>query len=106
MALQNRAEGQLWIDRNSPYGLKYHTHGKTFQLEATQVFVAGKGAGNTDIIFKAGTLVAIDSIDGNTVIFKAAQFPQDIDSVLGICPKEVKSGEEWGFFMSSRTARL
>ena len=88
MALQNRTEGQLWIDKNPPYGLKYHTHGNTYQLEATAVFKAK----NTT---KAGTLVAIDSIDGNGAFtFKAAQFPRDIDSILGICPKNVTSGEE------------
>lgn len=83
----NRTEGQLWIDRDAPYGLKYHTHGNTYQVGTTLVYKASAAV-------NAGCLVAVDSISGDTVTFRPAQFPQDIDSILGICPKDVLAGKE------------
>lgn len=85
MAEKNRVEGQLWIDRNEPHGLKYRTDGVTYQLVPEKVYNV---SGGSDGISK-GSLVAIDGTDS----FKVAQFPKDIDRVIGICPIDINPGD-------------
>jgi hypothetical protein len=85
MAEKNRIEGQLWIDRKEPHGLKYHTEGETYQLVPEKVYSV---SGGTTGIPK-GSLVAVDGSD----TFKLAQFPKDIDRIVGICPIDIDPGE-------------
>ena len=84
MAEKNRVEGQLWIDRKEPHGLKYHTDGETYQLTPEKVYGVIVPANTT---IPKGALVAINGVDS----FKLAQFPRDIDKVIGICPIELKN---------------
>jgi len=87
MAEENRIEGQLWIDRNAPHGLKYHTTGETYQLVPEKVYTI---SGDTGI--SKGSLVAraVKKVNNKTVeIFRLAQFPKDIDRVVGICPVSI-----------------
>lgn len=85
----NREEGQLWIDRNAPHSLKYHTHGNTYQLTPEKVY----SISGTHEAIKAGSVVAASTItnSNNDIIgtFKLAQFPIDIDRVIGICPIDI-----------------
>ena len=85
----NREEGQLWIDRNAPYGLKYHTHGNTYQLAPEKIY----SISGTHEEIKAGSVVAASTItnsnDDIIGTFKLAQFPVDIDRVIGICPIDI-----------------
>ena len=85
MAEDNRVEGQLWIDRKEPHGLKYHTDGVTYQLVPEKVYSVSGGI--TGI--PKGSLVAIDDSD----TFKLAQFPKDTDRVVGICPIDINPGQ-------------
>lgn len=80
----NRVEGQLWIDRNTPHGLKYHTDGVTYQLTPEKIYTLSEVSEN----IPAGSVVAADGANG----FKLAQFPRDIDRVIGICPIDIASG--------------
>lgn len=84
MAEKNRIEGQLWIDRKEPHGLKYHTDGATYQLTPEKVYGVIVPAG---AIIPKGSLVAINGVNS----FKLAQFPKDIDRVVGICPIDLKN---------------
>lgn len=87
MAEKNRVEGQLWIDRKEPHGLKYHTDGATYQLTPEKVYGVIVPAGT---IIPKGSLVAINGVNS----FKLAQFPKDIDRVIGICPIELNNNTD------------
>ena len=84
MAEKNRIEGQLWIDRREPHGLKYHTDGATYQLTPEKVYGVSVPANTT---IPKGSLVAINGVNS----FKLAQFPKDIDRVVGICPVDLEN---------------
>lgn len=71
---KNRVEGQIWIDRNSPYKLKYYVHGEEFEVSVSQNYHTGGKQ------FTAGNVVRIGD-DGN---LEKAIFPQDIDRVIGV----------------------
>lgn len=71
---KNRSEGQIWIDRNSPYKLKYYVHGEEFEVSVSQNY----NTGETE--FTAGNVVKIGD-DGRLI---QAIFPQDIDRVIGV----------------------
>ena len=90
MAEKNRIEGQLWIDRKEPHGLKYHTDGATYQLVPEKVYpITIPDSDQGGVKISKGSLVAIDGLNS----FKAAQFPKDIDRVIGICPIDINPGE-------------
>lgn len=85
-----RSEGQLWIDRQSPYGLKYHVAGETFQVETTKVYKSA-----SENIIYAGTVVALESYsEEEGLAVKPAVFPEDVDNVLGVCAQTTVSGGE------------
>ena len=75
-----RTDGQLWIDRNSPYGLKYYVQGETYQLVPEKIYTISPISKK---IVK-GSLVTADGT--------LAQFPRDIDKVVGICPINIPVG--------------
>ena len=83
-----RVEGQFWIDRNAPHGLKYHTGNVTYQLTPEKIYeIPGSIGGDAGV--HAGSLIAIKG-EGS---FKLAQFPRDIDRVIGICPIDIPNGQ-------------
>lgn len=77
-----RAVGQLWIDRQAPNGLKYYVDGKVHEIETVSNY-------RVSASIKAGTVVAIDKDS-----IKPAEFPKDLENVLGVCPKTVSAGDE------------
>lgn len=70
--MRSRVEGQIWIDRNSPYRLKYFVNNQEFEVSVAQNYKGQLG------ICK-GNVVALDG----EILYKAV-FPEDIDKVIGI----------------------
>lgn len=75
--MSTRIEGQIWIDKNSPYRLKYHTRGVDYEVSVSQVY-------DVDITeydkLYSGMVVALDE---NGAIRRAV-FPDDLENVIGI----------------------
>lgn len=69
----SRVEGQIWVDRKSPYRLKYYVKGQEFEVSVLQNYKAGAGG------LKAGQVVKIK--DG---VLSAAVYPKDINRVIGV----------------------
>lgn len=82
----NRTDGMIWIDQNSPYRLKYHIHDADYAVETTITYPANVPSGQT---FTAGTVVKLDAQGQIT----KAQFPMDINNVLGVILQSVTGGE-------------
>lgn len=81
-----RQEGQIWIDRNAPYNLKYYVNGKEYAID-TAVLYSVKPSKGVEV--KKGNLVKITpkGID-------LAKFPEDIESVVGICTEDLSSNPD------------
>lgn len=75
--MSTRIEGQIWIDKNSPYRLKYHTRGVDYEVSVSQVYDVDSE--EYDNLY-AGMVVALDE-SGNV---RRAVFPDDIERVIGI----------------------
>jgi hypothetical protein len=89
--MSNRVEGQIWIDRNSPYRLKYHINEKDYVVEISSSYsldssAISSDAADGDILLPAGLLVKLDSNNG----IEAASFPDDLESVLGVITQDVR----------------
>lgn len=99
--LNKRTDGQLWIDRKIPHGLKYHVDGETYQVQTTKIYKA-----SSDIpTIHAGTVVTLESTSENAagedvLRIKPACFPKDTDAVLGVCSKTTNAGEELAILTS------
>lgn len=90
-----RVEGQIWIDRNLPNRLKYHTGGEDYVVETSSSYptalnVSGLQKGQT--ILPAGLLVKLDSDEG----VAKASFPDDLENILGVLTTDVKVTEDGG----------
>lgn len=84
---RKRFEGQVWIDKNSPYKLKYHVNEKDFIVETSATYHIDYNnieADEDGVLLHAGTVVALD---GN--LLKKAEFPLDIKKVLGVALSDV-----------------
>ena len=78
-----RIDGQIWIDREAPYRLKYHINGVDYTvLVAADYKVPETPEGEDPIVILQGMVVR-DSDKGPQMI-EPASFPEDIDRVLGI----------------------
>lgn len=96
--MASRVDGQIWIDRNSPYKLKYHFKGKTYVVENSATFklnvtndttFENLEVGNTYIY--AGTLLALDGEASDSKIkVRPAKFPGDIPNILGVALNNIK----------------
>lgn len=76
-----RIDGQIWIDRKAPYRLKYHINGVDYIVQVAADYYVDTGeAGDSDKVL-AGMVVR-DADKPSTI--KPAEFPQDIDRVLGL----------------------
>ena len=73
-----RIDGQIWIDKNAPYRLKYHINGVDYvvQVSASYNFGAAEGV---DYI-PAGTVL---KLQGENAVVPAV-FPDDVNKVLGV----------------------
>ena len=77
-----RIDGQIWIDREPPYRLKYHINGVDYTvLVAADYEVPVDEEGNPINILQG--MVVRDSDKGPAMV-EPASFPEDIDRVLGI----------------------
>lgn len=84
-----RVEGQIWIDKNLPNKLKYHTGGKDYVVETsssypTSLDATGLKVGQT--VLPAGLLVKLDKTAG----VARASFPDDLENVLGVLTTDIK----------------
>lgn len=78
-----RIDGQIWIDREPPYRLKYHINGVDYTvLVAADYEVPSQDEEGNPIKILQGMVVR-DSDQGPAMI-EPASFPEDIDRVLGI----------------------
>lgn len=79
LANLNRTNGMIWIDRDSPYRLKYHIHDEDYIVETTVTYktIIPK---NTTKSLPVGTVVKLG--DADQVV--EAKFPMDLSNVLGV----------------------
>ena len=85
--MNTNINGQLWIDKNSPYKLKYTANGSVFEMDTAIEYTIGG-----DETFEVGTLLAFSSdIDSNNVpcVVRKARFPEDLDNIIGIAGNKV-----------------
>lgn len=81
----NRIDGQIWIDRASPYRLKYHINGVDYIVEVAASYTVPEATESISI----GTVVKLTSQNE----IAPAIFPDDIDSVIGVTLNTAKAGE-------------
>lgn len=79
MADLNRTNGMIWIDKNSPYRLKYHIHDEDYIVETAVTYKTTITAGATESL-PVGTVVKLDAADQ----IARAKFPMDLSNVLGV----------------------
>ena len=89
--MKTNINGQLWIDKNSPYKLKYTMNNNVFELNTAVVYEIG----GTET-FEAGSLLALrDGVDTNNkpYLVTKAKFPDDLDNIVGIAGNKVSETE-------------
>lgn len=77
MATLNRTNGMIWIDKDSPYRLKYHIHDEDYTVETSVTYKCAVTDGES---LPVGTIV---KLIGGDKIAKAI-FPVDLANVLGV----------------------
>lgn len=77
-----RIDGQIWIDREAPYRLKYHINGVDYTVLVAADYEVPVDEEGRPIKILQGMVVK-DSDKGPAMI-EPASFPEDIDRVLGI----------------------
>lgn len=91
--MSNRVDGQIWIDKNSPYKLKYHIKGKDYVVDTNATYKVDSTTINNaqgKICLYAGTVVKLMREAGTGISRIApAKFPDDIDSVIGVVVNDV-----------------
>lgn len=88
--MSTRTEGLIWIDRNSPYRLKYHTRGEDYTVEvATNYDVTSD---NNAKKISAGQVLTLKSENGK-VIATHAKFPKDLDAIAGVALQSQLNGK-------------
>ena len=88
--MSTRTEGLIWIDRNSPYRLKYHTRGEDYTVEvATNYDVTSD---NNAKKISAGQVLTLKS-EGGKVIATHAKFPKDLEAIAGVALQSQLNGK-------------
>ena len=77
MANLNRTNGMIWIDKDSPYRLKYHIHDEDYTVETSVTYKCPVTEGKS---LSVGTVVKLTEGDN----IASALFPVDLSNVLGI----------------------
>lgn len=78
--MPNRIEGQIWIDKNSPYSLKYYTNTRDYTVQVANSYKPKSEQGVPFEVLYSGTVVKFSGED----VVSPAEFPDDIDNVLGV----------------------
>lgn len=78
-----RIDGQIWIDREAPYRLKYHINGVDYTVLVAADYTVPEAPEDEDPIVILQGMVVRDSDKGPQMI-EPASFPEDIDRVLGV----------------------
>lgn len=81
--MANRIHGQIWIDKNSPYRIKYFVNNTEYETSVSQIFVAESSEAEA---LSVGMVVAVS----NSGKIKRAVFPDDLESVIGIVGSKKK----------------
>nr|DAL61216.1 MAG TPA_asm: hypothetical protein [Caudoviricetes sp.] len=92
--MSTRVDGQIWIDKNSPYKLKYHIKGKDYVVDTNATYKVDSSiinaAPTNSVCLYAGTVVKLTSEEGlGTSRITPAKFPDDIDNVIGVVVNDV-----------------
>ena len=88
--MSTRTEGLIWIDRNSPYRLKYHTRGEDYTVEVATNYDVSSQTGAKEI--SAGQVLTLKS-EGGKVIATHAKFPKDLDAIAGVALQSQLNGK-------------
>ena len=84
--MNTHVNGQVWIDKNSPYKLKYRVHDTDFIVETSATYTINDDIElKDDVYLHSGEVVALD--DNGKVI--RASFPVDLKKVLGVVLTDV-----------------
>ena len=90
----NRTEGLIWIDRNSPYRLKYHTRGEDYTVEvATNYDVTSDSSAKKISAGQVLTLKSEGTGENAKVIATHAKFPKDLDAIAGVALQSQLNGK-------------
>lgn len=88
--MSTRTEGLIWIDRNSPYRLKYHTRGEDYTVEVATNYDVTSDSTAKEI--SAGQVLTLKS-EGGKVIATHAKFPKDLDAIAGVALQSQLNGK-------------
>ena len=88
--MSTRTEGLIWIDRNSPYRLKYHTRGEDYTVEVATNYDVTSDSNAKEI--SAGQVLTLKSENGK-VIATHAKFPKDLDAIAGVALQSQLNGK-------------
>jgi hypothetical protein len=89
--MANRINGQIWIDKNSPYRLKYFTEDSEYEVNVSQIF---EGDSDEAEELSMGMVVAVTD-KGK---LKRAVFPDDIERVIGVLGSKRKVDDPDGSY--------
>ena len=85
--MPNRVEGLIWIDKKTPYSLKYHTNRRDYTVQVANSYLSNASAANK---LYSGTVVRFDG-ENNVA---PAEFPDNIDNILGVIVNTVSASDE------------
>ena len=88
--MPNRIEGQIWIDKNSPYSLRYHANKRDYTVQVANSYLPKSEAGSAFETLYSGTVVKFTGAN----IVAPAEFPDDIDNILGVVVNTVTEATE------------
>lgn len=79
MADDRRLQGQIWIGKEQPNVLKYYAHDREYWTVSATTHTAASGQN-----IKKGQLLAVDDTSGGGGYVRAAEWPKDASSVVGM----------------------
>lgn len=89
--MDNKIEGQIWIESKAPYKLKYHVANKDFAVETSEeYFISGSK-------LKVGDLVKVATTKNGTTSLVKASFPDDLRNVIGMLISETGAVSRSGY---------
>lgn len=101
--MNNNINGQIWIDKNSPFKLKYIANNKTYSVDVSIEYEIGEYSTDHPFTFDSGTVLAFD---GTTNLVKKAVFPDDLDNVIGVAGNAVTQDNRKLFILKSGSITL